>query len=322
MVSVAAGPAGRERPDETPAAWGSVRRWRSLVLTRPVRALPVRVGEVPGETHESLVRRLAAANHLPVDALHRLVQPRLKHPVDVATLAALAGLPAERLCRDGGSRQPRWACRACMFGRGIRTPVVVEVDGPRGICRRHRRWLGAPRPWPAPEVDLRAVPDVLVAHRRHRRLARRRHNVAEQAFASAAGVVADWAERGQWWTPRDSRLQALTGERPDSLPIADPRRAVANYPEAVALAEVLSDPATCGRKAWPSEAGFVRFCDQVEARLRIPYRPDRHDALVEWILHRKQWIIERERFIEFASQAGLPASLAGRPTPFDVLWGS
>jgi hypothetical protein len=119
----------------------------------------------------------------------------------------------------------------------------VYVTHARHVCRRHRRWLLAT--WDSPSfIDLTAFPDILNAHRRHIRLARRRPDTADAALAYAHCVVwswqtTAWAEERIW--PR--RAAALARLLDLNNPVHVAAHPLIPYPETIAVAELMADPA-------------------------------------------------------------------------------
>ena len=149
-----------------------------------LRPLPRFVAPFRDETISSYLPRLAAANRLAPAALRAMLagSDRNDAPVPLARLAAVTGMPhaalahaMPQICTAGEliglhiQNRPRarkgWsfvACRRCTAGRPV-TRWALHDDV---VCGRHRRWISEDQAQP----DLTAQPEILTAHRRHRRL--------------------------------------------------------------------------------------------------------------------------------------------------------
>ena len=156
--------------------------------------LPVRVAPITGETIASYLARLAAANHLPASLLLAHLPPwftarSLTHDdltgaadateTEIEHLAALTGLGAATLRHAlpafGSGPHPgrppvraTHACRHCATRHGHVESVPVHLPAHQRVCIKHRLWLGDTR-----QIDLSAAPEIVHAHRRADRLARR-----------------------------------------------------------------------------------------------------------------------------------------------------
>jgi hypothetical protein len=109
-----------------------------------------------------------------------------------------------------------------------------------------RIWLGLPgRNHRGRQYDVRDLPDILHAQRRHYRLARHygRRTTAD-AFAEAAHITAFWARHGLHDDRRKPLIRAFLGHNPltGRRPSGDPITPVVTYPETVDLARVLAMP--------------------------------------------------------------------------------
>lgn len=130
-----------------------------------LRALPIRIEPVPGETCDGYIGRLAAAHQLEILDIHRVLQHHLgRHDWNSkdtrlpAALAQLAGLPAQTLLYSFGEHgmwvrcghqtwnpkkcerchrfdAPHAACAICAGGMPT---LTVARSGP--LCTRHDRW--------------------------------------------------------------------------------------------------------------------------------------------------------------------------------------
>jgi len=157
--------------------------------------LPIALPPVHHETLGSYLARLADANRLKPSTLPALLSEarhlqrdgdhtRHWHPHAIDDLAALTGRPATTLLHalpalrehpnppqaitETTEHRIRPACRDCMAARGIHGLVIQRAAHHDHVCLRHRRWLPA-----GDQYRLDALPEVMRANIRHRRLARR-----------------------------------------------------------------------------------------------------------------------------------------------------
>lgn len=276
---------------------GDVRHARSAMTpspTRPARTLPIPVPLVRGESHTSFMRRLAEANHIPLQVLRRqFVIPR-RGIIDLGTLAQLSGHSIQQLDRAILSppprRQRRSACARCLSRRGIRGAVEIKAGDHDVICRRHRRWLDTSVDQ-RHQYDLRPVPEVLTAHRRHRRWTHQLtdSHTTTQAFADARHILFRWTARGDWAGHRHRRLKYFVDLDGIRMTEYHPLMPMVNYPETVALARLLSETRWIELAAWHGPHGLDLFSAQVRQRLRIPYEPyTGHDPLLNWIKQQRR----------------------------------
>ncbi|MBT1187669.1 TniQ family protein [Streptomyces sp. CJ_13] len=243
-------------------------------MTGHLRVLPVALPPVHGETIGSYLNRLADANHLPIGHLSFLIGPNRRHrrddnraghwtPAALPRLAALTGqsvhtlihaMPALAEVREPGQYRQRLvieelaeprrrpACHLCMARRGIHGLVVRSTPHHDGVCHRHNRWLHG-----GDQHHLDALPEILHAGQRHRRLVRR-HKAPFTALdcLRARPTTTDWFKRDeppalqQLWS---RRLQAL-GEDPYGDPHrpTDDRIELATYPESVTPTGLFASP--------------------------------------------------------------------------------
>lgn len=272
-------PRGRERE-----------RPQTLRSIPPLRPLPIAVPLVAGEDHTSLTRRLARANHLPLRDL-RDVLPEPINIAGLAVLAVLAGQPVGRLTQMLDTRPRSWsladrrACRRCMAHRGILDPVVVRVAHHQPICRRHRQWLSHRPERPEDEFDLHAVPEILIAQRRHVRLvvAHQHSTDIAHAYGNARHILHRWTEREDWPTHRQRRLGHFFDTSRYRVHAHHPLVALVNYPETIALTRILTDPHWIEQATRRGRAGLDQFHTEVRHRLRIDYEPYHgRDPLEAW----------------------------------------
>ncbi|MFE2218094.1 DNA-binding protein [Streptomyces canus] len=206
-------------------------------------------------------------------------------------LAGLCGVTEDVLARA----LPSWACRDAKLAGQRQTPAAVwriagAVAGPAAfgcrlctaqrtgmivrvvryaplwerVCIAHGRWLlDADADQPLEHLDVRGVPEVAAAQRRWAGVARRAVRTGaepERVFALAHAVVARWWQQALTWEseaiwPR--RLHQVAGGNAgaelERWRIVG-RDAVA-FPEVVAVAEMLLDPAMA-ELAWRASGGM------------------------------------------------------------------
>ena len=225
------------------------------------RPLPRQVRPFPSETVNSYLRRLAAANRLSADALrsHIAGGQRRSIPLPIARLSVLTNLPEHTLRRalsgpapvhdeqtGSTSGVPRWAgvagpaCRLCAFARGSTETVWCWKYPESVICLRHRRWVSSLSADDQP--DLNGQPDIIRAHLRHLRLVRRLGRDAVAAgYAQAREVCEDWLARA-WHLDGYQQRMAIFHGPGWGRAWTSATVAAAMYPQAVALARLLSSP--------------------------------------------------------------------------------
>ncbi|NEA33737.1 hypothetical protein [Streptomyces sp. SID13031] len=132
----------------------------------PRRALPIAIRLVHGETHVSLARRLAEANHLTEWELFGALPRHQSHdPQNLEGLAQLTGHPLRLLQRvvpppgKNAFTMPVSACSHCLARIGITTAVDITVRVWDPICRQHHRWLSRGHHRDA-EFDILPLPEV------------------------------------------------------------------------------------------------------------------------------------------------------------------
>ncbi|MFD9744735.1 TniQ family protein [[Kitasatospora] papulosa] len=248
-----------------------------MEVSNPPHAL-VRVPPVAGELTSSWSRRLARGYGMPVQDLVRGVitgleaaritgsarngrELYLNGPAQAA-FARFSGIPVdelaarlpgfaishERLDEDTVARAawyaPRkaWvaACPPCSGRSWSRhLPVLVYPEAAGHVCQRHQRWLLA-NCEQAAAIDLRHLPEVLLAHRRHTALLRARPEARAVMKLAAAAVwswqVQGWQQKAGWHSPT-SLLASLTGCAPSSVAA----HTLIVYPDTVIVAQLLAD---------------------------------------------------------------------------------
>ena len=278
-----------------------------------LRPLPRLVAPFRDETITSYLHRLAGPNHIDPARLRRLLarSHRADAPVPLSRLTAITGMPWRSLAyampqictpaelaglqiasrpraRDGWSFA---ACRPCANGQQVtRWALHDEV-----ICRRHRRWISQGHD----QSDLTAQPDILHAHRRHRRLIRRHgRDPVMRAQRDAQHICIGWrldelrdpgfTRRmeifcGPGWQDRDD----WTAQTSDA----------ATYPQTVALARLLASPYWRARILGNHWAGHDEFTAELRRTVAPGYtwdyppprwRRGRDDPLLEWRLHTRR----------------------------------
>jgi hypothetical protein len=299
-----------------------VRRW-----LQPARALPVTLRPVGGETVNSYALRLSVANGLvPTAVLRSLGQvtqasghhllardswlndqaltrleafSAISRPRLVRALPALRqGPPSSRLPPLPDDRpalhcyipQPRpWpACRACTLraSLGATPTAMVRPRAPLLICRRHQRWLGTADE-PA-DADISAVPEILTAYRRFQRLRLSSSDPlwADDSVEAAWNITRTWAREPHCRPRLRTRWRARAGKLGPDTAVSS---RVVTFPEAVALAEILTDP------DWRLHVETVparqagQFYRRVTARLgEGTYQaPAADDPIIAWAHHHR-----------------------------------
>jgi hypothetical protein len=209
----------------------------------------------------------------------------------ICTPAELSGLHVQNRprARDGWSFA---ACRPCAAGQ----PVTRWALHDEVICYRHRRWISNDHAQP----DLTTQPEILRAHRRHRRLIRRHgRDPVMRAVRDAWRICIGWRLDGLRDPSFIRRMEIFCSPGWDDRdePAAQTSDA-ATYPQTVALARLLASPYWRQRilgNHWAGHDGFT-------AELRRTVAPDytwdyrpltrwRHghdDPLLEWRLHTRR----------------------------------
>lgn len=298
-----------------------MRRW-----LQPARVLPVTLRPVGGETVNSYTLRLSVANGLVTTAVLRSLGQFTHREGNVLSrdswlndqaldrLEAFSGIPRPRLLRalpalrQGApssqlgllpddrpalhcySLQPRalLACRLCTLRTSLGTTptaLVRPLVSPL-LCQRHQRWLGT---WDEPaDIDISAAPEILTAYHRFQRL---RLNSSDPQTA-ADGVQAAWNITRVWarephCRPRlRARWRARAGKLGPGTALSS---RVVTFPEAVALAEVLTDPAWRHYVAGTPARQASQFYRRVSARLgESTYQaPSDDDPVIAWASHHR-----------------------------------
>ncbi|MEU7195516.1 DNA-binding protein [Streptomyces xinghaiensis] len=198
--------------------------------------------------------------------------------------------------REAGLAQARWraagtvagpaafACRSCTARRTGQTVRAVRYL-PRWerVCARHGRWLlDADADQPLEHLDLRGIPEVAAAQRRWSGVARRAGRAGAkpgQVFTLAHAVVARWWDEALHWEREEiwpRRLHQVAGGNAGTelqwWRVVG-RDAVV-YPEVVAVADALLDPAMAELVWRDSGAGRPRplpadgaFCRRLGERV-------------------------------------------------------
>lgn len=236
-------------------------------MNTTVRSLPIGLSPLGRETLGSYLHRLADANHIAVASItqllgvHRRYRRHDDDPTDwttqtVTTLAILTSRPSRSLIialpalqrldiRSAATpAQPAGrqyaACSLCTASKDIPGLAIQSGGHHECVCLRHRRWLHGPH-----QHNLDALPEILDANQRHRRLARR-HDPAtiHHGYLRARTLTDTWITgtshpdlRSRW----TRRLSLLHDD-----PYGDPHRPtperidLATYPETVTLTQLLS----------------------------------------------------------------------------------
>lgn len=273
-------------------------------LTPPSR-LPRPIPPFPGETTNSYLHRLAVANQLQSGDLRaHLTGTRHHAPITLDGLAAATGRSPHSLSHALPELRPgttpgadpvlpahirRTTCWRCAARRGAFRFATTWRPAEVNICPSHLIWLGPPvRAYRSDQYDVRDLPEIIQAQRRHYRLARRhgRHTAAD-AFAEAAHITALWARHGFHNDRRKPLIHAFLGHNPltGKLQPGDPITPVVTYPETVDLARVLAMP-RWRHPTTPTTNNEIRqFRHDIDHHVGIQYRPEdsHYDPLFRWI---------------------------------------
>lgn len=213
---------------------------------RPARPLPVTVRPITGESLDSYLSRICAANHVEYSVLTRLLpdwfariarDQRVRapsRPSDMAQhLADITGLSANTLARalpelglaDDGTHHPTYvttACRRCLAVRGITHPVPVRLPRYQRLCTRHAIWISGPH-----QIDLAPCPEITTANHKAARLCRR-HTPAQLLFAQLSAHNPHRTPGFEEWNRRFHLLE-------DRNPSLDPEWLLepATYPDTI-----------------------------------------------------------------------------------------
>ncbi|MEW2489322.1 DNA-binding protein [Streptomyces sp. NPDC048411] len=195
------------------------------------------------------------------------------------------GVPAAAWRIGGAVAGPMaFGCRLCAARRTGTVVRVVRYAPPwQRVCVLHGRWLlDADADQPLEHLDVRHLPEVAAAQRRWAGVARRAVRakaVPERVFALAHAVVARWWEQALGWereTVWPRRLHQVAGG--DAGTDLERWRIVGRdtvvFPEVVAVADVLLDPAMAQLVWRDSGAGQPRalpadgmFCRRLGERV-------------------------------------------------------
>ncbi|WP_435862424.1 DNA-binding protein [Streptomyces phaeochromogenes] len=204
---------------------------------------------------------------------------------DAKLSAGKNGVPAAAWRTGGAVAGPvAFGCRLCTARRtGTAVRVVRYTLFWSRVCVRHGCWLlDADADQPLEYLDVRGLPEVVAAQRRWTGVARRAVRAGaepERVFALAHAVVARWWEQALQWErekvwPRRLHQVAGSNAGADLERWRIVGRDVVVFPEVVAVADALLDPAMA-QLAWTdSGAGRPRplpadgaFCRRLGERV-------------------------------------------------------
>jgi len=279
-----------------------------------LRPLPRLVAPFRDETITSYLHRLAEANRIDPAGLRSWLarSDRKEAPVPLGRLAAVTGMPCRSLgyampqiCTAGElsglhiQNRPRvrdgWsfaACRPCVAGQPV-TRWALHDDV---VCYRHRRWISKDHDQP----DLTGQPEILHAHRRHRRLIRRHgRDPVMRALRDAQHICIGWRLDGLRDPGFGRRMEIFHGPGWDDRDEwAAQTSDAATYPQSVALARLLASPHWRERILGKDWAGHDEFTAELrrtvapdytwDYRPRARWRRGRDDPLLEWRLHTRR----------------------------------
>ncbi|MCK9928175.1 hypothetical protein MXD62_13490 [Frankia sp. Mgl5] len=258
-------------------------------LTARVRALPITPPPMSGETIGSFLHRLADDNRTtdgwPPEAL-----PRLAALTGRNVLTLQHALPALRTVGTNAPSHPRanipnrpvrLACRLCAARRGAHGVVLRRTADHECVCPTHRRWLNT-----GEQLGLTALPEVLQANKRHRRIPRGH----DTDYLQAAQLTSGWyfqtdgppELRHRW----DRRLAALPTD-----PFGDPYRPsharveLVAYPESVTLASLFASAHWQESDLLPAEAGRrLGIPCPVQAKMTSRRAIDLKSVILTWTI--------------------------------------
>jgi hypothetical protein len=289
-------------------------------------ALPVTLRPVGGETVNSYAMRLSIANGLIPTAVllslgqltersgYLLAHDSWLNDQALARLEAFSAIPCGRLLRalpalrqgPPSSRlpplpddrpalhcyipQPRpWlACRLCTLrvSLGITPTALVRPPVSPLVCRRHQRWLGTADE-PA-DTGISAVPEILTAYRHFQRLRLNSNDAAlvDGCIQAAWNITRVWAREPHCRPRLRARWRSRVGKLGPDTALSS---RVVTFPEAVALAEVLTDPTWRRYVAATPPRHAGRFYRRISARLgEGPYQaPSDDDPVITWARHHR-----------------------------------
>lgn len=236
--------------------------------------LPLQVRLVSGESTGSFLGRLAALNGMPpqelldrVGAGAKAMDPKYTevylNGAALGRLAVMAGRAPEVLQRalpnlrphhllDAGPgpawKWPQWeaksvylikACELCAAAKRMPSDVYVVSVTRWRVCARHGRWLDNLREAGVAWLPLRAVPEVIEAHRQRLLLERRLGGGGRALLADALHLAAFWwnipSLSPPVWAERGRRLREQ-GRVGGDLRVAP----LVSYPEVIHLAYALA----------------------------------------------------------------------------------
>lgn len=283
-----------------------------------LQPLPRQVKPFPAETSASYVARLAHANRLDAEALRYYItgDRRRSPPMPATRLAVVTGIPAQVLryaipdldadpslpvVHQGDPWMQRHgddgpACRMCVLARGITLPVRCWKRPERLICLRHRRWICPLTRDDQP--DLSNQPEILQAHKRHLRLARRfGRDPTARMFARADHICRRWHEQRQH--DQDFRRRMAIFHGPDwRVQPTHPTIAASIYPQVVALTRLLITPHWQAlTKSSPD--GRDRFLQELRGTVAADYtwpgKIQSPDPLHRWLY--QHWLVKPDPFL-------------------------
>ena len=279
-----------------------------------LRPLPRLAAPFRDETITSYLHRLAELNHIDPARLRSWLagSDRKDAPVPLSRLAAVTGMPGRllgyampQICtagelsglhvRDRPRARPGWAflaCRPCVACQ----PVTRWALHDNVVCCRHRRWISKDHEQP----DLTRQPEILHAHRRHRRLIRRHgRDPVMRAMRDAQHICIGWRLNGLRDPGFDHRMEIFCGPGWDDRDEWAPQAFdAATYPQSVALARLLASPYWRERILGTGWAGHDEFTAELRRTVAPDYtwdyrsptrwRRGRDDPLLEWRLHTRR----------------------------------
>lgn len=277
-------------------------------MPRLVRILPRSVAPFPRETLASYFRRLELANGLTTDrtgtslgiaqgddplTLLRALTGRTEASLRFALPELDAPQHRSAPVLDDEPMRHHLACTHCCYRAGIGEHVRRWVVHEDVLCRCHRRWLGSPEEETTDQLDLTGHPEVLDAHRRHRRLiARRGRRTIRDTYLTSARIVWDWQCQGRRLASVTARLDRLREGR--SCTYLDPAVHAALYPAAVALTDLLTSPAWQPAPVDTDHPHTRRFLHRVAETVTDGYYPTGGQDPLRRLLHNAASMPQRD----------------------------
>lgn len=231
---------------------------------------------------DNAAARLAALSRVPLNNLLYAI-PELYHADEIDTRhLARTAVPYP----DESINAQRLSCRRCARAHGAGSESVeVWATHEHHVCLRHRMWIGPGATEPERQLDLTHTPQIVKAQIRQRALIRHRGRpAARRAYLLARDAWHNLHQDARHTREHDRRLSALRAA--PGLPADEPHHHAADYPEVVALAAILADPAWLPILRTPGKARYQRLAQHIHDTDEFTppgppdFLPDLHLALI------------------------------------------